>query len=313
MKTILVTGASGFVGHHLVKELAEHSIRVIATGTHPAAKDQKPYISEYLQVNLMNPTEVAKLPLKDVDGIVHLAGLAVVGPSFDDPLSYITTNMGIETHLFEHALKQRATPRFLVISTGALYSSKASLPLTEESSTIPSSPYAVSKLGQEQVAQYYGLRGIPYIVARPFNHIGPGQNLGFILPDLAKQVVDCEKGRATQVSVGNLDAQRDYTDVRDIVRAYRLLLEKGRPGEIYNICSGKAIAGRFLLDTILTKTSAKPVVVQDPARMRPSDSPILYGAHRKLTTDTGWEPLFNLQTTIADVADDWRGRESTTA
>jgi len=308
MNRVLVTGANGFVGSHLVKELHEHNVEVVGIGGAHGSGERSQYIDEYMQLDLMNPAEVSRIDLRPIESIIHLAGLAVAGASFDDPLNYIATNIGIETNLFELALKQGAQPRFLTISTGALYDPKAPLPLTEKSAVVPSSPYAVSKLGQEQMAQYYQMRGFDCIVARPFNHIGPGQNLGFIVPDLIKQVVDCERSKTTEVLVGNLDAKRDYTDVRDIVRAYRLLLEHGKSGEIYNICSGHAVSGHEILELITTETHSTPQVRTDPSRMRPSDIPVLYGAHTKITADTGWQPTIPLEDTIRDVVADWRNR-----
>jgi GDP-4-dehydro-6-deoxy-D-mannose reductase len=178
--------------------------------------------------------------------------------------------------------------------------------MTEDSHILPASPYAVSKICQEEMALHYALRGFEVIIARAFNHMGPGQNTGFLIPDLVKQVVEAEGGVSDKILVGNLEAKRDYTDVRDIVRAYRLLLENGRSGETYNICSGTSRSGQEMLDLIVSKSSIAVTVEQDPARMRPSDTPDIYGSHEKLTTDTGWQPEIPLETTIADVIADWR-------
>jgi GDP-4-dehydro-6-deoxy-D-mannose reductase len=301
MKRILVTGVNGFVGPHLVKELTDHDIHVVGIGGPKGASTTLPS-EEYITVDLNDAEAVKHLDFTSVDAVIHLAGLAAVGPSFDRPLEYIRTNMGLEVNLFEAAIGQDAKPKFLIISSGSLYDPKASLPLDETSSVIPSSPYAISKLGQEQLAQYYGIRGFECIIARPFNHIGPGQGLGFIVPDLMKQIVAVKKGTIQEVSVGNLDAQRDYTDVRDIVRAYRLLLEKGRAGEIYNICSGKAVSGHDMLAKIVETVGVDPKITQDPAKMRPSDAPIIYGNRQKITADTGWEPTIDLTTTLQDVS-----------
>jgi GDP-4-dehydro-6-deoxy-D-mannose reductase len=228
--------------------------------------------------------------------------------AFDKPMEYIATNIGIEVNLFETALAQKATPRFLIISSGSLYAATAALPLSEASLVTPSSPYAVSKLGQETMAQYYIQRGFECIIARPFNHFGPGQGPGFIVPDIAEQVVAVEQGKADTVLVGNLDAQRDYTDVRDITRAYRLLLEKGKSGEIYNICSGTARSGHEVLASILECSTTKPSIQEDPSKMRPADNPVVYADHKKITEDTGWEPEIALDSSIADVMADWRNR-----
>ena len=307
MKKVLVTGANGFVGNHLVKELAENDLHVVGVGG-PQGSEKSPYIDEYLALDLLDKEAVHNINFKDIDGVIHLAGLAALGPSFDDPMQYIVTNIGIEINLFEAALAQDIKPRFLIVSSGTLYDPKAPLPLTENSAVIPNSPYAVSKIGQEQMGLYYHTRGFEVVIARPFNHIGPGQNPGFIVPDLAQQVVQFEKGVTQEILVGNLDAKRDYTDVRDIARAYRLLLENGRTGETYNICSGKSLSGHEILEQILKASGTNPAVAQNPEMMRPSDTPDLYGSHDKISTDTGWQPEIGIETTMQDVIADWRNR-----
>jgi GDP-4-dehydro-6-deoxy-D-mannose reductase len=309
MKRVLVTGSNGFVGQHLVRELAENGITVIGVGGHQGSKEKSSHVESYLELDLTDPEQATQIDFRGVDGVVHLAGLAAVGASFDDPMLYMTTNVGIEVNLFEAALAQKASPRFLIISSGSLYDSKAPLPLNEESPVEPSSPYAVSKIGQEQMAHYYHGRGFESIIARPFNHIGPGQGPGFIVPDLALQVIAAEQGKSQDIMVGNLDAQRDYTDVRDIVRAYRLLLQKGQAGQIYNICSGQARSGHEILKGLLALSDSHPEIKQDPARMRPADNPLIYGSRQKLTDDTGWQPAIPIETTLDDVIADWRQRD----
>jgi GDP-4-dehydro-6-deoxy-D-mannose reductase len=308
MKNVLITGANGFVGNHLARELAENGYGVIGIGGQQGTTEQSPDLTSYQVVDLNNASAVDAIDFSAVDGVIHLAGLAAVGPSFDDPMLYINVNIGLEVNLFEAALKQGVTPRFVIISSGALYDATSPLPLTESSGVIPSSPYAVSKLGQEQMAQYYTGRGFDCIIARPFNHIGPGQGPGFIVPDFAEQLIKIEKGEAAAMSVGNLDAERDYTDVRDIARAYRLLFESGKSGEIYNICSGTPRSGHVILDALQQATGIKATVEQDAARMRPADNPVIYGDHSKLTTDTGWQPAISFEQTMADVIADWRSR-----
>lgn len=305
---ILVTGANGFVGGHLVRELSEHGYEVIAISG-SKEKLSSPFVSKYVYADLTNFEDVKQIDFTGIMGVVHLAGLAAVGPSFDNPLQYVETNMGIEINLYEAAQSQGVKPRFIIVSSGSLYGPHASLPLTEESNVLPNSPYAVSKLGQEQLAAYYGGRGFEYIIARPFNHIGPGQSLGFIAPDLTKQVIEAGNGTASEVRVGNLESRRDYTDVRDIVRAYRLLLEHGKPGGIYNICSGRALSGQQILDAIFTASGSKARTVQDPERMRPADTPAIYGSTDKLRADTGWEPQIDiLEATIGEIVTDWQQR-----
>jgi GDP-4-dehydro-6-deoxy-D-mannose reductase len=308
MQNILITGANGFVGNHLAKELAEHGFNVSGVGGDIGSSDKSPYIAHYQVLDLADKNGAAHLDFRNIDGVIHLAGLAAVGPSFDDPMLYINVNMGIEINLFETALSQNCRPRFLVISSGSLYDPSASMPLSEASPVAPNSPYSVSKLGQEQMAIYYAGRGFETIIARPFNHIGPGQNPGFIAPDLAQQLVEVEKGKSKKISVGNLDATRDYTDVRDIVRAYRLLLKRGVSGEIYNVCSGKAYSGHDILNGLLKPMDIKPKIVNDPERMRPADIAAIYGNHDKLTKHTGWKPSISIDDTLRDVVNDWRSR-----
>lgn len=311
MKKVLVTGANGFVGQHLVKELSDNGIKVVGIGGHIGSAGKPAHIDEYMVLDLNDAAAVSKIDFKDIDGVIHLAALAAIGPSFDDPMGYITANIGMETNLFEAAMSQGAKPGFLIVSSSSLYDSEAPLPLTESSPTIPDSPYAVSKLGQEQMGRYYGLRGFNCMIARPFNHIGPGQNPGFLVPDVAQQIVECEQGKRSEISVGNLDATRDYTDVRDIVRAYRLLLEKGENGEIYNICSGKDVSGHDIVAGLMDAAGSQAPLTQDPKKMRPSDTPAHYGDYGKLTVATGWKPEIPLKTTLADVITDWRGRSAT--
>ena len=306
-KTILVTGASGFVGHHLVRELHANGYAVISTGKE-ASKELAPLVEKHYSVDLTDATSVDTIDFSNVDGIIHLAGLAAVGPSFDSPMLYISANMGMQVNLFEAANKQGIKPRVVVISSGSLYDAKATMPITEQSPVKPNSPYAVSKIGQEQLAAYYGNRGFEVLIARPFNHIGPGQNTGFILPDLTKQIIEAEKSSTKTIKVGTLTTERDYTDVRDIVRAYRLLFEEGKPGETYNICSGKSISGQTILDTLLAAAKTKVTPETDPALVRPVDTPIIYGDCAKLTKDTGWKPEISFEQTVTDVIADWRVR-----
>jgi GDP-4-dehydro-6-deoxy-D-mannose reductase len=242
------------------------------------------------------------------EAIVHLAGLAAVGPSFADPQRYVAVNMGAQINLFEACLARKLAPRVLVVSSGTLYAPTDDLPLTEASEVRPGSPYAVSKLGQEQLAGYYAMRDFECVVSRPFNHIGPGQGLGFLASDLAEQIARAEKTGTGMIRVGNLEAKRDYTDVRDIVRAYRLLVELEEPAGIYNICSGRSWSGQEILDRMMAFSKAELKVEVDPTRVRPSDNPEVRGDYAKLHGATGWKPAISLEDSLRDVVEDWRGR-----
>jgi len=304
---ILITGARGFVGGHLIKELKDNGHNVTA-----AIHSVEAEISDVtcVKADLMVFEQVnAQIDFKAVDAVIHLAGLAAVGPSFTEPHKYLNVNAGIEINLFEACIKQNSSPKFLVISSGTLYNPKQPMPLDESSDVIPTSPYAVSKVAQESLAQYYSNRGFNYIIARPFNHIGPGQNPGFIVPDFAKQIVAVERGEATSMAVGNLEAKRDYTDVRDIVKAYRLLVESNNTtGKIYNISSGNSVSGNDILQTLLSLTDAKVEITQNPDLMRPSDIPEIIGNHQRITDDTNWQPTIPLKQTLQDALNDYRSR-----
>lgn len=301
---ILVTGAAGFVGQHLIKELRDNSHEVVAAVNN---EERLPGVTTVYMANLLLKEEVQRIDFRGVDAVIHLAGLAAVAASFEKPLEYISTNSGIEINLFERCIEQDVRPKFVVVSSGSLYDPRVKMPLNESSAQLPTSPYAVSKQAQENLASYYENRGFKSAVARPFNHIGPGQREGFIVPDLTKQIVDVENGLTNNISVGNLEAERDYTDVRDIVRAYRLMAEGDISGT-YNICSGNSYSGQTILDKLLALSGVEAEVTQDPKRMRPADIPKIVGDYSKLEEATGWKPEIDLDQTLEDVLEDWRSK-----
>jgi GDP-4-dehydro-6-deoxy-D-mannose reductase len=184
------------------------------------------------------------------------------------------------------------------------------LPIDEETPFRPMNPYAVSKVAQDMLGlQYYLSHKLDAVRTRPFNHIGPRQGLGFVVPDFASQIARIEAGRQEPVlRVGNLDAERDFTDVRDVVRAYHLLAVHGQSGQVYNIGSGKAHAVQEILDCFLAQSRVKITVAHDPERMRPSDIPKVVCDYGKLNACTGWEPAIPFEQSLVDVLNDWRGR-----
>jgi GDP-4-dehydro-6-deoxy-D-mannose reductase len=304
---VLITGSSGFVGSHLTELLDRTGHQIVGIGH----QEFTPTAGSYETVDMLNAEAVQKLDLGGVDAVVHLAGLAAVGPSFDQPRRYIDANAGMQINLFEALLSQNNTPRILVISTGGLYRANH-LPIVETAEIDTPNPYAVSKMTQEHLSHYYAKRGFEVMVARPFNHIGPGQTEGFLASDLAKQIAELEASGGGTIQVGDLSSKRDFTDVRDIVRAYLLLLEKGRAGETYNVCSGHSHSGQTILEGLLQHSSCKIKLETDQARLRPSDIPDIYGSCAKLHTDTGWKPEIPLDQTLADVLTDWRQRVAKT-
>jgi len=305
MRTILVTGANGFVGKHLIRELHESGNRVIGVGG-PAIiggdSNEKSYLSEYHVCDLTNAAETAKLDFHKVDAIIHLAALASIQLSFTQPARFIGDNGAITINLLETLLQQGVKPRVVVVSSSSVYNPEQPLPINETGSLIMDSPYAISKLLTEHLCEYYRTRGIECIIARPFNHIGPGQRPGFLLPDLAAQIKEATKEKK-EIAVGNLTTKRDYTDVRDVVRAYRLLATSQNLKHIlYNVCSGKSIAGEYFLKELIELLSPKEdlKVVVDKTRFRPNDHSDIRGSAERLHQEMGWEPTIPIHQTIAD-------------
>jgi GDP-4-dehydro-6-deoxy-D-mannose reductase len=250
----------------------------------------------------------------EVFGVIHLAGLAAVGKSFDEPELYLKANPGFQQNLFDALRKQNQQrmaasqdphqPRFVIISSGSVYGTPASLPVNEQTPTNPSSPYAESKILQERQALE---SEFDCIVARPFNHIGFGQGEGFIVPDLAKRIITAKQTGATSIQVGNLQTKRDYTAVEDIAAAYRLLMESGQPNEIYNICSGVSHGGQEILDE-LKKLANMPNLEVKTAELRPSDVLDITGDNTKLKTATSWSPTHSFESSIEASYRYWEGR-----
>jgi GDP-4-dehydro-6-deoxy-D-mannose reductase len=304
MSLILVTGVNGFVGTHLTQYLTQNKHSVFGIGVHadidPALRAK---LTDYFSCDLTKADDVAKLPLEIFDGIINLAGLAAVGNSFDMPDEYMRVNTTVLSVICDEIVKRglQSQIRMLAISSGTVYATDQPMPLAERSRTsASSSPYAASKLAMEELAAEYNQAGLSCIVARPFNHIGPGQSEGFLLPDLYAQLQEALSADK-QMAVGNLTTQRDYTDVRDVVAAYTMLITAPTLNhQVYNVCSGTPRSGQEVLDALLRVTDIKIEVAEDPEKFRPSDSPVLYGDHTKLTSDTGWRPTIDFEKTIDD-------------
>lgn len=294
---IVVTGVNGFVGKHLVRELSSHDIDVIGVDR---ADKAEPEILKLLSGYIDCDLSVSWPEINDVDGVIHLAGLAAVGPSFDDPQTYLNINSAILTNLAEYYLAQAKKPRIVVVSSGAIYDPNQAMPLTETSGIGFTSPYALSKVLNENQCAYYRNRGLDCVVARPFNHIGPGQKPGFLLPDLYQQLSSIKDG--SQMPVGDLTTRRDYTDVRDVVRAYRLLATSEKlEHNIYNICSGNSRSGNEVLSNLQATMHKETIVVRlDKSKLRPNDPKDVVGNNQRLQKDTGWRPEIRLEQTIAD-------------
>jgi GDP-4-dehydro-6-deoxy-D-mannose reductase len=300
MSFIIVTGINGFVGQHLARELHEQGFTVIGAGRETmVATELKSIVHKYFNCNLLNEAEVSKLPLEKSIAVINLAGLAQVGSSYGQEKLYMDVNVKVQTTLASYLLKTGIfTTRIIAVSTGAVYDSTQPMPLSEDSKVITEgSPYALSKLAMEDELKKYINNGLNIVVVRPFNHIGPGQLGGFLVPDLANQIKESDI-----ISVGNLNTERDYTDVRDVVRAYVLLATTPKLShQLYNVCSGKSVSGKKILDLIkqnLGKNNLKVIV--DPEKIRPKDPLVVRGDNQRIRTDTGWKPKFEIDSTIND-------------
>jgi len=296
---LIVTGVNGFVGRHVARLAAEAgwSVFGISTADTPPS-DLAPYLDGYAGVDLRLrwPDDAPR----DAH-VIHLAGLAAVGPSFDEPQTYIDSNSAMVTQMCEAYLSEGRSGRIVGVSTGAVY---ANAPVrtrhTEDSAAGYTSPYVVSKLLVENQLHYYRQRGLDTVIARPFNHIGPGQGPGFLVPDLTRRLRSLHAGES--LSVGNLDTERDYTDVRDVARAYLLLAATESLHEVvFNVASGTARSGREILEMLCARLGVDvPPISVDPSRIRPNDPPSIAGDATRLRNAVGWLPNLPLDRSIGD-------------
>ncbi len=317
MPRILVTGVTGFAGSHLVDYMLERGgceifgIQRWRSRTenieHFAAK------ITLLECDLRDATSTLDTIEKvRPDWIFHLAAQSFVPTSWIAPTESLTTNVLAQVNLFEAVRRAGLRCRIQLACSSEEYGMvfPNEVPIKETNPLRPLSPYAVSKVAQDLLGyQYWMSWKIDSVRTRGFNHEGPRRGPVFVASDFAKQIADIEKGRKAPVlSVGNLEAVRDFTDVRDMVKAYWLALEKCAPGEVYNIATGKGWKIQDVLDRLLAMTKVKIEVKQDPARLRPSDVPILLGDNSKFVAATGWQPTIPFEQTLRDMLDYWRAR-----
>jgi len=318
---LLVTGAGGFVGGHLVelvrREAPDTSVHGVVL-PHGSLAWSTSKGARVVEADLDDPAAAAAV-IEEVrpDGIVHLAGQSSVHQSWLDPGGTLRTNVLGIVHLLDAARRAALRPAVLVVGSAEEYGpvSEAELPIRETAPLRPASPYAVSKVAQGALALLYGpAGGMRIVLTRTFHHTGPGRGEAFAESSFARQIAEIEHGlRPPVIEVGNLDAVRDFTDVRDVVRAYLLLLEKGEPGRAYNVCSGRGRRIRDVLDLLLASSSAKVEVRIDKERLRPADVPAQVGDPSRLRAATAWEPRIPLEGTLADLLADWRSRVAGTA
>jgi GDP-4-dehydro-6-deoxy-D-mannose reductase len=309
----LITGLNGFAGSHLADLLLAQGNIEIFGGVFGNCENL---------VHLQGRVTFIEGDLRDLrfaesllaqtkpDRIYHLAGQAFPPLSWQDPWGTIEVNLRAEVNVLNAAAQTQSDARILVIGSFEEYGrvDPNALPLTETAPLRPDSPYGVSKIGQDFLGlQYFQSHHLYVVRVRPSNHIGPRQNEQFVTSNFAKQIAEIEAGvREPVLYVGNLTARRDFTDVRDMMRAYYLALERGAPGEVYNIGSGRAWSIQQVLDLLLQQSHVAIRVERDPARLRPSDTPVMYCDASKFRARTGWEPTIPLEQSLRDILDYWR-------
>lgn len=314
MKKVLITGVSGFAGRHLAALLTkEEDLEIHGTyhssGSEDKLSDLKDSLSLH-QADLSVKEEVESLiDTVGPDQVYHLAAQASPSESFKNPAGTLNTNTLSQLYLLEALQKQDNHPRIVTVTSSEVYGKVdfSELPVNESTPHRPISPYAVSKIAQDYLSLYFFLaHKLNVVRVRPFNHTGPGQEK-FVIPAFARQIAQIEKtGESPVMKVGNLAAKKDFSDVRDVVRAYRLLMEEGVPGEVYNVGSGRSVQIKWMLDTLLSFSDKEIQVEVDQALFRPVDVEDIYADHTKLTNETGWSPEIPLEQTLKDVLDYFR-------
>jgi GDP-4-dehydro-6-deoxy-D-mannose reductase len=295
----LVTGAHGFVGRHLVHHLREHGDEVVESDRETPGGD----VTD-------GPAFTAMLRRHEPAAVYHLAGWADVGGSWAAPVDAFRANAEGTLNVLL-ACTEVGVERVLSVGSADVYGvvTEADLPLTEDAPLRPASPYAASKVAADYLAlQAFLGQALGVVRVRAFNHLGPGQTDRFVAPALAARIARNELDGGDTVTVGNLTPRRDFTDVRDVVRAYRLLVDRAQPGDVYNVCSGKDLAVQDLADRMLAMATRSMRLVPDPDLLRPVDVPVLRGDNSKIRAATGWSPEIPIEQTLADLLDDQRKR-----
>jgi len=304
---VLVTGATGFAGGHLVEHLAGTG-RVVAWGR-TAPRKELAGLADWQTVDLLDRADVQEaIALLRPTTLYHLAGASHVAESWQDTVTPLEGNVLATAHLLDAIRRANLDCRVLLTSSSAVYAPSAT-PITESGPIAPANPYALSKLAQEQLAlRAFTDDGLAVIVVRPFNHTGPRQTPAFVAPAMARQIALIEQGLVDPViRVGNLDARRDLTDVRDVVRAYSVLMERGQAGEIYNVGSGVGHSIRSILDALLSRSAVPVSIETDPARLRPVETSALVVADAtRLRHETGWQPERSFDRLLDELLGYWR-------
>lgn len=313
---VLITGSGGFVGNYLVKELrsnAPDDLMICGVSNEKMHPDIAGMLDESAEIDILDYQSFRDfLAEKKPDHIYHLAAQSSVAVSLEKPVETYKINLMGTINLVEIALSElKNRSKLLLVLSADIYKCPVDGESIDENSPMESlNPYSVSKAGVDFLANIYSANhDLDIIRARSFNHIGTGQSTTFVMPSFARQIARIESGLEEPVlKVGNLNVWRDFTDVRDVVRAYTLLMEKGQPGEAYNICSGHAYSIKEMLDLLLEMSNVSIEVLTVPSRMRQADNPKLLGDNTKLRKQTGWKPQIPIKNTLEDLLNHWRSK-----
>ncbi|MBK5299249.1 MAG: NAD-dependent epimerase/dehydratase family protein [Vicinamibacteria bacterium] len=305
--SVLVTGAAGFAGSHLVERLAGGGATVTAWSHRSGQQRPTGAPATWRAVDLLDRDAVARAIESDPPSVIyHCAGVAQSSAAGNRIGATFEVNVRGTANLLA-AVERYAPGARVVVTSSALVYRHAADPLHEGSPIGPAGPYAVSKLAQDTLSLHAAERGLDVVVARPFNHIGPRQSPEFVASSVARQVALIERGQMSpELRVGNLSAQRDFTDVRDVVGAYVEMAEHAVRGERFNVCSGRAVAIHHLVHGLVARSRVPIEIVVDPARFHPVDVPVLVGSADRLRKLAGWAPRIPLDRTLDDLLDWWR-------